>query len=206
MRRDGFTSTFTDNFKIYWFGEGSGQRGVGFALHKQYVHLVKAVHPIPGSNGRIMTMDILLHDNNTPVTVVCAYSPPNSAPTRVREKFYSQLRAVAKPTAWLLGDFNARVGRAPTDTDEEYGAARYNTVGSRSLKGDIVPNANGSLLLDIAGENDYRHVSSHFTIRDSKRWTWRHPRYKTRAVLDHIFVPATQMRNISRYFVAQHTE
>ena len=26
VRRDGFTSTFTDNFKIYWFGEGSGQR------------------------------------------------------------------------------------------------------------------------------------------------------------------------------------
>ena len=205
VRRDGFTSTFTDNFKVYWFGEGSGQRGVGFALHKHYVHLVKAVHPIPGSNGRIMTMDIFLHDNNTPVTVVCAYSPPNSAPTRVREKFYSQLRTVAKPTAWLLGDFNARVGRSISNTDEEYGVEHYNTVGPRSLKGDIVPNANGSLLLDIAGESDYRHVSSHFTIRDSKRWTWKHPRYNTRAVLDHIFVPATQMRNISCYIVAQHT-
>ena len=52
--RDGFTSTFTENFKVYWFDEGSGQRGVGFALHKHYVHLVKAVHPIPGSNGRII--------------------------------------------------------------------------------------------------------------------------------------------------------
>ena len=205
VRRDGFTSMFTDNFKIYWFGEGSGQRGVGFALHKHYVHLVKAVHPIPGSDGRIMTMNILLHDNNIPVTIVCAYSPPNTASARVREKFYSQLRTVAKPTSWMLGDFNARVGRCPSDADTEFGAERSNTVGPWSLKGDIVPNANGLLLLDVAGENNFRHVSSHFTIRDSKRWTWKHPRYHSRAVLDHIFLPAAQMRNISRYFVAQQT-
>ena len=64
-----------------------------------------------------------------------------------------------------------------------------------------MPNANAMLLLGIAGENNYRHVGSHFTIRDSKRSTWRHPRYHSRAVLDHVFVPAPQMRNVSRYFV-----
>ena len=202
-RRDGFTSICTNNFKIYWYGESSGQRGVGFALHKSYVHLVKAVHSIPGSHGRIMTMDILLHDNNNPVTMICAYSPPNTSSLRVREKFYSQLRSIAKPNSWLLGDFNARVGRCVSEADGEFGAERCDTVGPWSLKGDIVPNANGSMLLDIAGENNHRHLSSHFTCRDSKRWTWKHPRYHSRAVLDHIFVPAPQMRNISRYFVVQ---
>ena len=152
-----------------------------------------------------MTMDILLHDNDTPVTIICAYSPTNSAPTRTRDKFYSQLRAVAKPTSWLLGDLNARVGRRPSEDDFEFGAERSNTVGSWSLKGDTLPNANGLLLLDIAGENNYRHVPSHFSIRDSKRWTWRHPRYHTRAVIDHVFVPASQMRNITRYWVSPQT-
>ena len=38
VRRDGFMSTLTENYKIYWFGEGSGHRGVGFAIHKRYVH------------------------------------------------------------------------------------------------------------------------------------------------------------------------
>ena len=164
-RRDGFTSTLTTNYKIYWFGEGSGQRGVGFALHKRYVHLVEAVHPIPGSDDRIMTMDILLHDNNTPVTIICEYSPTNTSSSLIREKFYSQLRTVVKPTSWLMGDFNARVGRCPSEADEDFGAERSNTVGPCSLKGDIVPNANG--------ENNYRLVSSHFTLRDSKWWTWR---------------------------------
>ena len=55
MRRDGYMNTVTDNYKIYWFGEDSGHRGVGFALHKRYFHLVKAVHPIPDSNGRLIT-------------------------------------------------------------------------------------------------------------------------------------------------------
>ena len=123
-RRDGFTSTFSNNYKIYWFGKGSGQRGVGFAIHKDYVHLVKSVHPVPGSDGRIMTMDVLLHDNNIPVTIICAYSPTNISSTLIREKFYSQLRTVAKPTSWLLGDLNARVGRCPTAADKKFGAER----------------------------------------------------------------------------------
>ena len=32
-------------------------------------------------------------------------------------------------------------------------------------------------------------------------WTWRHPRYRTRAVLDHILIPAAHMRFIDRCFV-----
>ena len=106
------------------------------------------------------------------------------------------------PSSWLLGDLHAQVGRCTSASDEDFGAERSNTVGPCSLKNDIVPNANGWLLLDIAGQNSLRHVSSHFTLRDSKRWTWRHPRYHSRAVLDHIFVPAAQLRNISGYFVA----
>ena len=124
VRRDGFLNTSTKNYKIYWFGEGSGQRGVGFALHKNYIHLVKAVHPIPDSKGRIMTMDILLDDNDTPVTIICAYSPTNTSSINIREKFYSQLRTVAKPNSWLLGDFNARVGRCPSAEDSMVHNAR----------------------------------------------------------------------------------
>ncbi len=204
-RRNGFLSTNTENFKIFWYGECSGQRGVGFAVHNKYVHLVSAVRGIPESNGRLMSMDILLHDANHPVNLICAYAPPNTAPANVREKFYSQLRSVATTNSWLMGDFNARVGRKISETDDDYGAIPSNTVGPWSLKGDITPNANGSLLIDIASENGLRHVSSHFSSRDSKRWTWRHPRYRSRAVLDHVFVPSSHMRFMSRSFVAPHT-
>ena len=207
-RSDGLLSTYTDNYKIFWYGECCGHRGVGFAVHKKYVNLVSAVRGFPGSDGRIMSMDILLHDAKYPVTLICAYSPPNTRKhAKTRETFYSQLRSISTNKTWLLGDFNARVGRRITDTsgDHDHGIAASDTVGPWSLKGDLTPNVNGALLLDIASENGLRHVHSHFSCKDSKRWSWRHPRYRTRALLDHIFVPSTSMRFVSRAFVAAHT-
>ena len=204
VRRDGFQSTTTSHYNIYWYGECSGRSGVGFAVHKKYVHLVKAVRPVPNSDGRLLSLDILLHDTKYPTTLICAYSPPNTSSLQTRNKFYSKLREIATPNTWLLGDFNARVGRRLGSRDIEFGADHSDTVGLYSLNGDIVPNANGSSLLDIAAQNRLRHVSSHFECRDSKRWTWKHPRYGTRAVLDHILIPAPKWRLISKSFVVQH--
>lgn len=204
VRRDGFLSKRTTNYEIYWYGECSGSRGVGFAVHKKYAHLVTNVRGLPQSDGRIMSMEVLLHDANYPVTLICAYSPTNARKhSKARDKFYSQLRSVTTDNSWLMGDFNARVGRQMIDDPNgNYGAVPSNTIGPWSLKGDLTPNANGSLLIDIASEKGLRHVSSNFSCRDSKRWTWRHPRYRTRARLDHIFVPSKQLRFISRSYVA----
>ena len=37
IRRDGVMSTLTDNYKVYWFGEGSGQRGVGYFTSVMFI-------------------------------------------------------------------------------------------------------------------------------------------------------------------------
>ena len=169
------------------------------------MHLVSEPRGIPESDGRIMSVKVQLQDKCQPVTLICAYSPTNTSPPASREKFYSQIRQILTPNTWLMGDFNARVGRRPAEEDMKFGAEPSNTVGPYSLKSDTIPNANGTLLLSVAAENDLRHTASNFTCRDSKRWTWRHPRYRTRAVLDHIFVPATHMRFITRCFVAHDT-
>ena len=144
-----------------------------------------------------MSGKVHLQDKCQPVTLICAYSPTNTSPLASREKFYSQVRTLLTPNTWLMSDFTARVGRRPSGEDMEFGAEPSNTVGPYSLKSDTIPNANGALLLSVAAENDLRHTASNFTCRDSKRWMWRHPRYRTRAVLDHIFVPAMHMRFIT---------
>ena len=200
-RRDGFMSTNTEHYVVYTFGECSGQRGVGFAIHKRFAHLITATRGIPDSDGRIMLIDILLTDEVHPTTLICGYAPPNTSPSNTREKFYSQLDSIATANAWLLGDFNARVGRKLASSDADFGADPSNTVGPWSLKNDITPNENGELLLHVASSNNLRHVASHFRLRDSRRWTWRHPRYRTRTVLDHVFVPSMHMRFIQRCFV-----
>jgi len=201
VRRAGFMSVSTRNYKVYWFGECSGRSGVGFAVHSKFVHLVQAVRGIPDSDGRIITMDMLMHDPKHPVTLICAYSPTNSSTKQAREKFYSILRNTVTPQSWLLGDLNARVGRCAAP-DPDFDVDPSYTIGPWSLKGDTIPNENGALLVDIASDNNLRHIGSRFTCRDSKRWTWRHPRYRSRAVIDHIFIPGSQVRLVCRYFVA----
>ena len=39
-RREGFNATSTTNYAIFTFGELKGKYGVGFAIHKRYVHLI----------------------------------------------------------------------------------------------------------------------------------------------------------------------
>ena len=200
VRREGLESHSTKNYKIYWYGEQSGYGGVGFAVSKRFVHLVKKINPVQESNGRILTMDMLICDRVHPTKLVCAYSPTNSKKKTTREKFYSRLNDTVTPSTWLLGDFNARVGRCPSQHSEQDIRSSH-AVGPCSLKGDITPNENGSLLVDIALDNKLHHVGSNFDCRDSKMWTWRHPRYGTRAVLDHMFLPASHLRFVCRYKV-----
>ena len=200
-RRDGFFTTSSSNYAIFTFGECSGRSGVGFAIHKRFAHLIISTRGVPETDGRLMVVDLLLHDANYPTQLICAYSPTNTSPAATRNKFYSQLETVTTSNSWLLGDFNARVGRRLSADSDAFGSVPSKTVGPWSLKNDLTPNANGSMLLHVASSYNLRHVSSHFRMRDSKRWTWRHPRYRSRAVIDHIFVPVSHMRFFSRCYV-----
>ena len=100
-RCDGFFVTPTINFDIHTFGECSGQRGVGFAIHKRYSHLIKTACGVSDTDGRIMLIDILLHNNNHATTIICSYSPHNTSSATVRRKFYSHLDKLVTCNTWL---------------------------------------------------------------------------------------------------------
>ena len=129
-----------------------------------------------------MLIDILLHNNTRPTTIICSYSPTNTSSATVRRKFYSQLEKLATCNTWLIGDFNARVGRRISSSDIAFGGLHSNTVGPRSLKGDNTPYDNGCATHTIASQNKLIHVGIHYNARDAKRWTWPYPRYSTRVV------------------------
>ena len=135
-----------------------------------------------------------MHDEKPSTTSLSCYSPPNSAPASARKKFYTQLDKLVTPRKWLFGYFNARVGRRISSSDTKFGGMPSNTLGHWSLKDEITPNDNGFSLLQSETKKNLRHVDSHFYIRNSKRWTWRHPLYNTRTVLDHVLLPAPQLR------------
>ena len=112
-----------------------------------------------------MTIDILLHDVNHPITLICSYAHTSKATVQVRNKFYTQLSQLVSPSTWLLGDFNARIGRRSLDPSSGIDAS--NTIGPWSLKNGITPNSNGMLLLNLVSEHNLRHVSSHFQFRQT---------------------------------------
>ena len=198
-RRVGCLSFLTENYKVFYYGECSGKGGVGFAIHKRLLHLISSPRGIPESEGRLMTIDVLLHDINHPVTLICSYAPTSNATNEIRNKFFAKLDNLVSANSWLLGDYNARVGRRTNATSLDVEPS--STVGPYSLKNDITPNTNGTLLVNIASAHKLKHIGSHFRLRDSKRWTWRHPRYRSRAVLDHVFVPSAHFRFVTRCFV-----
>jgi len=59
-RRDSFMSFRTENYEVFYFGECSGSRSVGIAVHKRFLH--SSTRGVASSDGRLMTMDILLQD------------------------------------------------------------------------------------------------------------------------------------------------
>ena len=69
------------------------------------------------------------------------------------------------------------------------------------MKNDIMPNGNGYLSLNVASSYNFIHVSSQFRMRDSKRWTRCHSRSRSRAVIDHVFLSAEQVR----FFICCYT-
>ena len=52
-RRDGFKNETTENYGIFWYGECSGPRGIGFVIHKSLRHLISAPRGIPYLDGRL---------------------------------------------------------------------------------------------------------------------------------------------------------
>ncbi len=84
-----------------------------------------------------------MHDTNYPTQLICSFAPTKTSPAATRNKFYSQLETVTTSNSWLLGDFNARVGRRLSGDSDVFDSVPSKTVGPWSLKNDITPNANG---------------------------------------------------------------
>ena len=135
-------------YTFYWSGKPNVEKreaGVGFAIKRDIVaKLTNMPHPV---SDRIMTMRILLAKDRN-VTIVSAYAATMANPEENKETFSSQLKGTLRNISstdklLLIGDFNARIGRAndkwPSALDK-YGIGKCNS--------------NGELLLALCTEFD----------------------------------------------------
>ena len=114
------------------------QRGVGFAIRSTVVKSLKATPH--GTSPRLMTLQLNVEGGRT-ATILSCYAPTLAAAQDEKDVFYSQLtRAVAtvphSHKLFVLGDFNARVGR-----DHELWTK---VMGSHGVRNG---NSSGSMLL-----------------------------------------------------------
>ncbi|XP_072043263.1 uncharacterized protein [Amphiura filiformis] len=140
-------------------------------------------------SDRIMSLRIPLQ-NKQFVTLFSIYAPTLQAEPADKGKFYSDLRSFLQsiPTEdkiFILGDFNARVGR---DSDTWKGALGKHGIGNC--------NDNGRLLLEPCAEQQLVITNTIFQQKDSLKTTWMLPRSKHWHLIDYIITRQSDLKDV----------
>uniref|UniRef100_G1KZB9 Endonuclease/exonuclease/phosphatase domain-containing protein n=1 Tax=Anolis carolinensis TaxID=28377 RepID=G1KZB9_ANOCA len=177
-------------YTFFWKGLPEEERrihGVGFAIRNDLVkHLTEA--PI-GINERLSTLRINLAKKQQ-ATIISAYAPTLDADEDLKENFYCQLDTVLleipkEDKIILLGDFNARVGRA---SDLWPGI-----IGKNGIRNS---NSNGILLLTKCGEHNLVITNTLFCQKNKLKTSWKYPQSKHWHLLDSVITRARDRRDV----------
>jgi hypothetical protein len=166
------------SYRLYLSGptDGSGQRGVGFAISSLWASLIDDWQPI---SDRIAL--IRLNTSPLPTVAVCAYAPTNDADDRQKDDFYELLNRTIlgfrKDTfLLLLGDFNATLGK-PIPEEVLIGP---HSLGER--------NDNGDRFYAFLEHHNLVAVNTFFRHKRRHLVTWLSPDGRTRKQLDFICI------------------
>ena len=187
-------------YTFFWKGydlEHPRLHGVGFAIRNKILPKLTEL-PI-GINERLMTVKFQTGDNSY-ATMVSAYAPTLDADDVVKEVFYADFDRVLSTIPntdqiFLLGDFNARVGR---DSHLWRGTIGKHGVGKANL--------NGTLLLSKCAEFNLCVTNTIFRQKNKYKTTWKHPRSKQWHLLDYIIVRTRDIKDIMITKAAALTE
>ena len=138
-----------------------------------------------GVSERIMCLRVHLTSNRY-MSMISVYAPTMTSSTETIMAFYQDLKAVLcsipkEDKIILLGDFNARVGKA------------YGTWSSLGRHGVGKMNSNGLCLLQLCSEFELAICNTFSHQKEEHKSTWTHPRSKHGHILDYII---TRRRDI----------
>jgi endonuclease/exonuclease/phosphatase family metal-dependent hydrolase len=180
-------------FSLHYSGneDKQGNRGVGFIVAKKVSRSVLGFSPIC---ERMCTLRIKGKFHN--ITFLNVYAPTEDTEDETVDEFYKTLQSVCdelpKHDAILtLGDFNAKPGKEQSHKD---------ITGRHSLH--EVTNNNGHRLMQYAGINSFKVLSTWYPRKDIHKGTWKIPGTNDTNQIDHILVSkkwATDIENIRTY-------
>ena len=119
---------------------------------------------------------IATFNGNPETTVICCYSPTNTANEEEIEKFYEDLSALVRQVPIhnvliIAGDFNAQLGR-----DHNYKYTFHQTT-----------NRNGNKLHNFLKENSLECLNTKYQKKTEKLWTHTYSN-GNKATLDYILI------------------
>jgi len=176
------------DYTFFWQGKGEEEarlHGVGFAVKNS---LLSAIEPPTDGTERILSLR--LSTSAGYVTILSVYAPTLSSAPEVKDKFYEELDAAVGKVPetehlFLLGDFNARVGR---DHDSWPDCLGQFGIGKM--------NENGQRLLELCSYRKLCITNTFFNTKLHHRTSWRHPRSHHWHQLDLAITRRAQLRNV----------
>jgi exonuclease III len=172
----------SSGYTFYWSGtsqESRREHGVGFAVSD---HINARIMDEPDCiNSRMMIIRIRLSRARS-ATFISVYAPTMSHSDEEKDNFYDQLLDVIKSTPpsdylFLLGDFNARVGK-----DAETWKKILGPFGIGSM------NDNGGRLLTMCAALELSITNTWFNLGRTPVATWTHPRSRHGHLIDYVIV------------------
>jgi len=161
--------------------------GVGFAIRTK---LLTSVRESPCAiSPRLMKFQLNLEGGYI-ATLFSCYAPTLAAMQEDKEQFYDQLSRATnavpfKHQLFILGDFNARVGKDFRVWNKILG---HHGIGNE--------NANGSLLLEFCMVHNLVVTNTVFQQADKYKGSWMHPHSGHWHLIDFVFTRQRDLRNI----------
>ena len=123
-------------------------------------------------------------------TIISCYAPTLPAPQEEKDQFYEQLSSAItavphKHKLFVLGDFNARVGRDQSLWPKVIGR---HGVGKE--------NANGSSLLQLCSMQKLTILNTVFQQASKYKFTWMHPRSHHWHLIDYVLTRQRDLRHV----------
>ena len=171
--------------------------GAGFMVKNPIV--TKLSSPLTGQSDRIISMPLPLRDQQF-TTFFSVYGPTLQADPADKDKFYSNLRSLLQNVSsndklFVLGDFNARVGR---DSNAWKGVLGKHGLGNC--------NNNGHLILEFCAEQLLSITNTVFKRKDTLKTTWMNPRSKHCHLIDYILMCQGDLKDVHHTRVMPNAE
>jgi hypothetical protein len=149
------------HFLFYHNGNDKVKGLVGFIIHQRWRQNIISIE---SSYNRIATLELKIKQKK--FIFIQVYAPTSSSTDEIIDEFYKNLEETVNKysklsNVFLLGDFNAKIGKALINDDDVMGKFGFG-----------VRNERGEILLEFARDKKFFFSSSNFKKNEKRRPTW----------------------------------